>query len=152
MAEDILKPAINEVDLTFPSKSLENMVCTHVFHRLHEIGSAAEHFDLGSVASALGWTGPDKKKAIARALDFLSFCRSPVLDRHFALWGPQSDDVLEQPICTLSDADVRFALERNELINPASGEVVPNFADHITVEYWLTERMASILTRGDHSS
>lgn len=148
MSESLLTPSIDEAERAFPGDSFEMTVCRYIFRRLAEIGPAADHFDLGSVASALGWHSSDQTRAIVSALDFLSFCSRPVLSRHFALWGDNSDEILEQPIAELSDEAIRQALETNELINPVTGESIPDFTNRITVEYSLESNTATVLKTG----
>lgn len=148
MLPEILRLAVVEADQTFKSTSLESAVCAYVFRRLEDLGSNIRYFDLGGLSGALGWREPEQAKAVIAALDYLSFCNYPVLSRKFALWPEQSKGVLEQPLCTLNDGEVREALTSGVLANPITGEPVADFADRITVEYWLLPAVGAALAQG----
>jgi hypothetical protein len=133
-------PSFALIQRVFPEGTRENEVCAYVFERLDKLKEQLDSVTLATVANALGWEGDvDGKKAIAKALDYLTFGDVPLLERKFALWSADvSDEVLETPICELTDSDVRTALERQVLVVPTTGQSIKNFADQVTVFYLVT--------------
>ncbi len=148
MVPEILRLAAVEADKTFNSTSLESAVCTYVFRRLEDLGANIRYFDLGGLSGALGWREPEQAKAVIAALDHLAFCSYPVLSRKFALWPKDATGVLEQPLCTLNDREIRNALENGVLADPITGEGIADFADRITVEYWVLPAIGDALALG----
>ncbi|OWQ87682.1 hypothetical protein CDN99_17430 [Roseateles aquatilis] len=135
-----LADTIAEVNHVFAPDRREGQVCAFVFHRLSQLH---EHFDsvtLGSVAIELGWADDrEGATAIARALDYLAYGTVPLLERRFQLWSQhQTGEVLEAPVCELSDADIRSALETQSLIDPSTGESVADFLNRVQVVYVVT--------------
>lgn len=140
MSVQELASSIEATQRVFPKDMREGQVCSFVFERLNQLKDQFDSVTLGSVAIALGWgNDAEGKRAIATALDYLAFGDVPVLERRFELWPSQGNSILEQPLCELTDKQVKRALEQDFLIDPTTGEPIAHFADHITVVYLVTE-------------
>lgn len=140
MSTQELTSSLEATQRVFSKDKREGKVCSFVFERLSQLKEQFDSVTLGSVAVALGWSeDAEGKRAIANALDYLAFGEVPVLERRFELWPAESDAVLEQPLCELSDQQVKKALEQNVLIVPTTGEAITDFADHISVVYLVTD-------------
>jgi len=124
---------------------------SYFYGLLDKVGANFEGITLGGVATDLNWYSDQSQKvAISSALDYLASRFPPLLVRRYELWGEDKQEVLDQPICILSDDDIREALETNELINPISGRAVPNFLDLVSVSYVLDEQFRKeMLSGGD---
>jgi hypothetical protein len=149
-----LAETIATVNLYFASDRRESEVCAFVFCRLQQLH---EHFDsvtLGSIAADLGWAGDQARvSAIARALDYLAFGGLPLLERRFQLWPAElSGDVLETPSSEFSDFDIRNALETNSLMDPNTGELVPDFLNRVQVIYLVTPFAHGLVTQKETNS
>ena len=118
----------------------EGEVCAYVFARLAQLGADLHEISPGAVASAMSWTGEQRRRAIITALDFLSYCDEPILERRFELWAdPASNDVLETPISSYTDSEMRQAYEEGQLYVPAYGEVISDFPKRISVAYYVSD-------------
>lgn len=140
MTSDNLAFSTAATKRVFPPGTREQEVCSFVFDRLELLRGQFDSLTLGSVATALGWLGDsDGQTAIARALDYLAFGDVQILERRFVLWpAAVGEAVLEEPICELSDAEVRRALEEKVLIVPTTGEPVHGFMEQVGVVYSVT--------------
>ena len=135
-----LNRSIREAKNVFPQGTPEGEVCCYVFNLLGKLGSQLDSFTLGSIASDLQWHGiPERRRAIARALDFLASGNPSVLELQYELWLDEPGNQILEESTRLSVEDVRFALENGELIVPSSGASIDNFMDLITVLYVVTE-------------
>lgn len=149
MSKKYLDEIVEESQRVFGSDSLEWQVLSYFYGLLDKLGANFEGITLGGVASDLSWYSDQSRRvAISSALDYLASRFPPLLVRRYELWGEDTQEVLGQPICTLSDDDIREALETNELINPISGRAVPNFLDLVSVIYVLDEQFRKELPSG----
>jgi hypothetical protein len=140
MSTDALAASLDAVYKVFPDNR-ERQVCAYVFQALRSLKDQFNEVTLGAVATALNWTQDrEGQRAIVRVLDYLSFGEMPpILERRFFLWSSgTSNEVLEEPLCELTDAEIRQALEEELLVVPTTGEQLHNFQDYITVVYMVT--------------
>lgn len=118
----------------------EGEVCAYVFARLAQLGTQLHEITPGAVASAMHWTGNQRRRAIITALDYLSYGEVKILERRFELWAdPASDEVLEQPIHVYTDSEMRQAYEEGQLYVPAYGEAISDFPKRISVAYYVSD-------------
>lgn len=136
-----LQMLVTNAEAVFPQGSPEATVCAYVFEQLEHLRDGFDSITPHAIANALRWKDdPARRRAIVRALDFLACGQEPLLERRFQLWAPDaSDEILEDPLCFLSDSDMRAAVEQDTLINPETGEEVPDFLHHVTIIYVVTD-------------
>lgn len=147
MSSADLPESIAVIEQTFPRDHREGQVCSLIIKRLSELKEGFEGVTLGSVAADLGWYDAEGKRAIATALDYLSYGEVPLLERRFELWPAETGEVLAQPICSLDEDVIRRALETNVLLVPSTGEELHDFKKQVSVHYAVTAFALGLVSR-----
>ena len=126
----------------FDPDECKGQVCKLVFEKLRRHGDHFESLDLHAVISALNWqdTG-DRKRAVARALDFLAFGSAPVLERMFEFLPLSGESKLKQHAIEISEEAIRHALETQLLVVGETGEETGDFIDRVNVSYRVAQSL-----------
>lgn len=140
-----LASALEATRQTFGEGQREAEVCNYIFELLEKLKGGFECISLGEVVSHFKWhDNQEAAKSIQVALDYLAYGDIPVLERKFILWPEVDENILECEEAVFSDAEIRYALKEDKLINPNTGEVVENFLDKIQVIYCVTNYIKNI--------
>lgn len=134
-----------ELREVFPAEAPESAVVDYVFAAIRDGHRVVTPWH---IAKALKLEDREQdRRRLVRVLDFLG--EEGVLSKKFQLWSPYPDtDCLEQPVAELSSAQMREALENHELIDPNTGEIVPDFMNHVTFTYEVSEWASTADFRG----